>query len=313
MMKLSKCRKWLSFMMAAVIACTLSWSANMMTVHAYTNYPSGKITKLDFQLVHNSNGTYTLSGVTIPIEWTLGHVGNVPKIYCWTDPNTSYSDTIQYYSNIYGVTNIDPSGPYPAGFQIYDGSVSSLQEVTCGTPFSINGSTENGITVAIAYKSVTTYYVYSIGIVDLNEHKSSGNACNHNYEWTVEKEPTATEDGEAVYECTKCGNISARQPLTAYQYYVMTGTDKIKKATAGSTVTLSSRLWNSFPKSFFEELAKRRDITVNLQFPYDGKYYEIKIAPTQTIDTSDSKVKYFEPKYMMGTYNATEIDADQMK
>ena len=58
MMKLSKCRKWLNFMIAAMIACTLSWSTNMMTVHAYTTpYPSGKITKLDFQLVHNSNGT----------------------------------------------------------------------------------------------------------------------------------------------------------------------------------------------------------------------------------------------------------------
>ena len=257
--------------------------------------------------------TYTLSGVTIPDEWDSSHIDNVPTIYCWTDPITSYSDTLQNFSNIYGYTNINPSDPDPSGYAIQGGSVRSLQEVTCGTPFSINGSTENGITVAIAYKSGTYYFVYSIGIVDLNEHKSSGSACNHNYEWTVEKEPTATEDGEAVYKCTKCGNISARQPLTAYQYYVMTGTDKIKKAAAGSTVTLSSRLWNSFPKSFFEELAKRRDITVNLQFPYDGKYYEIKIAPTQTIDTSDSKVKYFEPKYMMGTYNATEIDADQMK
>ena len=313
MMKLSKCRKWLSFMMAAVIACTLSWSTNMMTVHANTSYPSGKITKLDFQLVHNSNGTYTLSGVTIPDEWNSSHIDNVPTIYCWTDPITSYSDTLQNFSNIYGYTNINPSDPDPSGYAIYGGSVRSLQEVTCGTPFSINGSTENGITVAIAYKSGTYYFVYSIGIVDLNEHKSSGSACNHNYEWTVEKEPTATEDGEAVYKCTKCGTISARQPLTAYQYYVMTGTDKIKKAAAGSTVTLSSRLWNSFPKSFFEELAKRRDITVNLQFPYDGKYYEIKIAPTQIIDTSDSNVKYFGPKYMMGTYNATEIDADQMK
>lgn len=257
--------------------------------------------------------TYTLSGVTIPDEWDSSHIDNVPTIYCWTDPITSYSDTLQNFSNIQGYTNINPSDPDPSGYAIYGGSVRSLQEVTCGTPFSINGSTENGITVAIAYKSGTYYFVYSIGIVDLNEHKSSGSACNHNYEWTVEKEPTATEDGEAVYKCTKCGTISARQPLTAYQYYVMTGTDKIKKAAAGSTVTLSSRLWNSFPKSFFEELAKRRDITVNLQFPYDGKYYEIKIAPTQIIDTSDSNVKYFGPKYMMGTYNATEIDADQMK
>ena len=138
---------------------------------------------------------------------------------------------------------------------------------------------------------------------------TSHSACNHDYEWDVEKAPTETEDGEAVYKCTKCGNISARQPLTAYQYYILTSTNKIKNAKAGSTVTISSKLWNSFPKSFFEQLAKKRDITVKIDFPYDSKNYEITISPTQKIDTSNSKVKYYGPKNLIGTYNAVEVKA----
>jgi hypothetical protein len=139
--------------------------------------------------------------------------------------------------------------------------------------------------------------------------EASSSSCSHDYQWTVEKEPTETEDGEAAYKCTKCGHISARQPLTAYQYYVLESTNKIKNAKAGSTVTISSKHWNSFPKSFFEQVAKRRDITVNIQFPYAQKMYEITISPTQTIDTSNDKAKYYGPKYMIGIYKGTEVTA----
>ena len=146
-----------------------------------------------------------------------------------------------------------------------------------------------------------------------NTTSNSVTACEHNYEWTVEKEPTATENGEAVYKCTKCGNISAREPISAYQYYILTSTNKIKDAKAGSTVIVSSKLWNSFPKSFFEEVSKRRDITMKIQFPNDHKYYEITIDPSQTIDLSNIKGDYCGPKYMTGTYNGTEIEEKQMK
>ena len=139
--------------------------------------------------------------------------------------------------------------------------------------------------------------------------EASSSSCSHDYQWTVEKEPTETEDCEAAYKCTKCGHISARQPLTAYQYYVLESTNKIKNAKAGSTVTISSKHWNSFPKSFFEQVAKRRDITVNIQFPYAQKMYEITISPTQTIDTSNDKAKYYGPKYMIGIYKGTEVTA----
>ena len=141
-----------------------------------------------------------------------------------------------------------------------------------------------------------------------SDDSSSRNNCTHDYEWEVEKEPTEIEDGEAVYKCTKCGYISARQPLTAYQYYILTSTNKIKNAQSGSTVTISSRYWNSFPRSFFEQLAKRRDITVKIQFPYDSKQYEITIDPSQTINTSDSKIKYYGPKNLIGMYNGKETE-----
>ncbi len=50
------------------------------------------------------------------------------------------------------------------------------------------------------------------------DSSSLGFGCNHDYQWIVEKEPTNIEDGEIVCKCTKCGNISARQPLSALDY-----------------------------------------------------------------------------------------------
>ncbi len=166
-------------------------------------------------------------------------------------------------------------------------------------------STTDRITTA---KIIKTNHIKT-NHVNTENQTANFSACNHDYEWDVEREPTETEDGEAVYKCTKCGNISARQLLTAYQYYILTSTNKIKNAKAGSTVTISSKYWNSFPKSFFEQLAKRRDITVKIDFPYDSKNYEITISPTQKIDTSNSKVKYYGPKNLIGTYNAVEVKA----
>ena len=170
-------------------------------------------------------------------------------------------------------------------------------------------STTDRITTAKIIKTNHVNTENQTNHVNTENQTANFSACNHDYEWDVEKAPTETEDGEAVYKCTKCGNISARQPLTAYQYYILTSTNKIKNAKAGSTVTISSKLWNSFPKSFFEQLAKKRDITVKIDFPYDSKNYEITISPTQKIDTSNSKVKYYGPKNLIGTYNAVEVKA----
>lgn len=45
---------------------------------------------------------------------------------------------------------------------------------------------------------------------------SSGRGCNHSYEWSVTTDPTETTDGESSYICTLCGDIKARQPVSAY-------------------------------------------------------------------------------------------------
>jgi hypothetical protein len=144
------------------------------------------------------------------------------------------------------------------------------------------------------------------GVLDLN-NKNSGKACIHDYNWTVEKEPTITEDGELVYKCTKCGHIKARQPLSAEGYCFFTAQNKIKDDKAGQTIEIDLKQWNSIPKSFFEELAKRRDITVKIRFIYKHKNYEMTITPDVQIDLSDETIDYYGPEKLIQLYGAKEV------
>ena len=144
------------------------------------------------------------------------------------------------------------------------------------------------------------------GVPDLN-NKNSGKACIHDYNWTVEKEPTITEDGELVYKCTKCGHIKARQPLSAEGYCFFTAQNKIKDAKAGQTIEIDLNQWNSIPKSFFEELTKRRDITVKIRFIYKHKNYEMTITPDVQIDLSDETIDYYGPEKLIQLYGAKEV------
>ena len=132
---------------------------------------------------------------------------------------------------------------------------------------------------------------------------NSSSSCNHHYEWEVEREPTETQEGELVYKCSLCGDITAREPISSYEYYLYKCMGKIRDAKAGDTVTFSSKCWNSYPKAFFEKLAERRDITVKIQFTYEHKDYEITIAPGQTVDTSSD---YYGPLKLMELYGASD-------
>ena len=133
---------------------------------------------------------------------------------------------------------------------------------------------------------------------------NNGKACDHDYQWTIEREPTITEDGEEVYKCTKCGNITARQPLSAAGFCFLDAEGKVKNAKAGQTLKLDFKQWNSVPKAFFEQLSKRRDITVVIRFTYNHKTYEMTITPDMTIDTS---CEYDGPEKLIQLYGAKEV------
>lgn len=125
--------------------------------------------------------------------------------------------------------------------------------------------------------------LYLTGITSTEE--STGGSHVHIYEWKTETEPTETQDGEEVCIC-ECGDISARQPLSAMGAYWNSIIDKVKKAKAGDTISFSSETWNSFPKRVMDAIAARRDITVEISFSYQGKMWKVVVPANAAIDNS---------------------------
>ena len=156
-------------------------------------------------------------------------------------------------------------------------------------------------------KVVKTLYI--VASSQATSHSSSGTICNHNYEWMVENEPTEYETGLLVEKCTKCGNIRSSQVIPAikddYGRCMYERTKQILRAKSGQTITVDIGYWDSLPKSFFEALANKRDITVKVKFMYKGKHYGFTITPDQAIDTS---LDYYGPEKLIQLYDAAIVN-----
>ena len=133
-------------------------------------------------------------------------------------------------------------------------------------------------------------------------------ACDHDYEWTTVNEATEDCDGLEECRCTKCGAVCASRKIPKlsdnFNYVVEKETEKFVQAKSGQTIKIDLKDWNSIPKSFFEELAKRRDITTTIRFVYNHKVYEFTIERGQTVDTA---CDYYGPEKLIQLYGAKEV------
>ena len=79
---------------------------------------------------------------------------------------------------------------------------------------------------------------------------------------------------------------------------------KIKEAKAGDSLVFTSDTWNSFPKRVIDALAERRDITVEIQFPYQTKKWKVVIPTKAEIDTT---CDWYGPEKLTQMFGRTEI------
>ena len=79
---------------------------------------------------------------------------------------------------------------------------------------------------------------------------------------------------------------------------------KIKEAKAGDSLVFTSDTWNSFPKRVIDALAERRDITVEIQFPYQTKKWKVVVPEKAEIDTT---CEWYGPEKLTQMFGRTEI------
>ena len=112
----------------------------------------------------------------------------------------------------------------------------------------------------------------------------------HSYKWETVKEPTEKEDGLEVYKCTGCGDIKAKNVLSAQTVFEAEIIKKIEKCPLNGTVYVETIPWNSFGRGVRDAMIKRPDVTIKASFLSEGhKGIPLKVTiPCSRADLFDS-------------------------
>lgn len=256
-----------------------------------------------------------LLAMSLVLAMMMGMTVNAATYYCsdadgyklYTDPGcvTSVSDsqlinggdTISYVGNDCGSLEI----------VINDTSEGYINKYNASYP--INGTDSYEFDVEGATLKLTTAPVISPTPNPQEPNLPAPNpqaSCSHGGVETKDiKEPTETEDGIIGYYCTGCGGLLSTDSTSSYAYFLKSMIEKINKAEPGSTVEISSKIWNSLSQDVMLAMAARRDINVVMTFRYQHEDYQYNIPAGTAIDTAD---KYYGPMYLGQLYGMTKLE-----
>lgn len=142
---------------------------------------------------------------------------------------------------------------------------------------------------------------------DTDSNTGSGYKCEHNYEWSLTTEPTETADGVSSYMCTSCGDIKAKQPISANVVIRNNLLAAIKNAEAGSTVTFDNKAWLCYPQYVLDALKEKGNISLKTDFTYKGINYSF-IIPAGSDYANLEKADFYGFMYLCGAFNGTIVE-----
>lgn len=129
----------------------------------------------------------------------------------------------------------------------------------------------------------------------------------HNYVWQITRKATPTVDGEMVYACKECGAVAQRLPISGYPAFNEDAANKIKNAKTGAEVVISTQKWISFYSIVWNELAKRPDVKLVIDYQDKGKMYEVVIPAGTDVKTLMNNEGYAGFLFLSGKFGRHEI------
>lgn len=102
-----------------------------------------------------------------------------------------------------------------------------------------------------------------------------------------------------------CDEKLSEEMLSSYAFFLQSIIYQVEHAESGSTVEISSEIWNSLSQDVMLALAARRDINIVFTLRYNHEDYRIEIPAGTTIDTGDP---YYGPLYLGQLYGMTKIE-----
>ncbi len=146
-------------------------------------------------------------------------------------------------------------------------------------------------------------------IIEKEGGSDSGGSHSHEhcYVWETVKEATPDSDGEMIYACSKCGEVSQRIPITGYVAFNKEIADKIKAALPGSEVRVSTDKWISLYSVALDGLTARPDVRLVIDFIYGGKQYEVAVPAGTNAQALKDGNGYAGFLYLGSMFGLTEI------
>ena len=117
------------------------------------------------------------------------------------------------------------------------------------------------------------------------ENSASNTACDHEGGFTVISDATTTSDAVRAYQCVKCGIIYQYEtvPNSAFVSFLEETSDMILNAEQ-EEVIINTKLWVSFNVAVFEAIKSRPDVTVTVNYLYEGNPYVLTIPAGTDVD-----------------------------
>lgn len=101
--------------------------------------------------------------------------------------------------------------------------------------------------------------------------------CDHSYIWNTWYDATSVSDGKMAYQCRHCGDVAEVVNLSAYARFLQETTEAVNKAPANAVVDIDAKMWMSISNSVAAAMRENSDVTMNIQFRYDGHLFQITI------------------------------------
>lgn len=129
----------------------------------------------------------------------------------------------------------------------------------------------------------------------------------HNFVWQVTRKATPTVDGEMIYTCKECGAVAQRLPISGYAAFNEDAANKIKNAKPGAEVVISTQKWISLYSIAWNELAKRPDVKLVIDYQDKGKTYEVVIPAGTDVKMLMNNEGYAGFLFLSGKFGRHQI------
>lgn len=132
----------------------------------------------------------------------------------------------------------------------------------------------------------------------------------HEYEWVTVREATEDMDAEEVYRCKSCGDIKYRMqvPNSAYAQFNQNAITSIDRASLGAEVKIKTNLWVSFRSEVIETLKERTDVSVTIDYLYQGIWYTVTIPAGADLDALEESEGYYGFRYLDQVFEGSRIN-----